>query len=166
MYLNVKLYSYSNLAFPFYPCTGLKFRKAPNRRIFAVPESDVAGPSIQSKCKRKRVEQLPPELYIEDALVPLTEKVETLVNDMNSIKGQLIQVFKVTKRAKIPPLLKQSINTTFQCNIYNRRIFVQWISMLSLMLILKSSTCRKRNYLVIRKGPLSSTLIFSLHMYP
>ena len=67
---------------------GLKFWKAPNRRIFAVQEDelvrDMAGSSTGSGQKRRRVESLPPKVYIDDALAPLTEKVETLVNDIAS----------------------------------------------------------------------------------
>ena len=97
----------------------MKFWKTPNRRIFAVPDSDLAGSSThnQLKRKRKRVESLPPELYMDEALVPLTDKVETLVSDVNIIKGQLALVFKVTKKSKIPLLLKQSMGTTFLCKI-------------------------------------------------
>ena len=75
----------------------MKFWKAPNRRIFAVPDSDLAGSSTHNQLKRKRkgVESLPPELYMDEALVPLTDKVETLVSDVNIIKGQLALVFKV-----------------------------------------------------------------------
>ena len=91
-------------------CTGLKFWKAPNRNIFAVEEDDlvraVAGPSTGSGWKRLRMEQLAPELYIDDALAPLTEKVEILVRDMDGIKDQLKEVFVVTKDTKVPLALK------------------------------------------------------------
>ena len=46
---------------------------------------------------------------MDEALVPLTDKVEPLVSDVNIIKGQLALVFKVTKKSKIPLLLKQSM---------------------------------------------------------
>ena len=102
-------------------CIGLKFWKAPNRKIFAVEEDDlvrdVAGPSTGSARKRRRMEQLAPELYIDDALAPLTEKVEMLVRDMDGIKGQLKEVFVVTKDTKVPLALKRSINATFACKI-------------------------------------------------
>ena len=54
---------------------------------------------------------------MDEALVPLTDKVETLVSDVNIIKGQLELVFKVTKKSKIPLLLKQSMDATFLCKI-------------------------------------------------
>ena len=78
---------------------GLKFWKAPNRKIVAVQEDelvqDVAGPSTGSGQKQRRVE---PDLYIDDASVPLIENFETLVSDTDRIKSHLRQVFAVTKK--------------------------------------------------------------------
>lgn len=54
---------------------------------------------------------------MDKALVPLTEKVESLVYDMDTIKGQLKLVFQMTKDTKIPLPLKESIFLTFQCKI-------------------------------------------------
>jgi len=86
-----------------YLCTGLKFWKASIRKIFVIPEEELAGPSSR---KRRRVDPLPSEL--DEALVPLTEKVESLVYDMDTIKGQLKLVFQMTEDTKIPLPLKES----------------------------------------------------------
>lgn len=61
------------------------------------------------------MDPLPSEL--DEALVPLTEKVESLVYDMDTIKGQLKLVFQMTKDTKIPLPLKESIFLAFQCKI-------------------------------------------------
>lgn len=105
---------------PFF--IGLKFWKAPNRKVFAVQEEELvrestALPSTSSGRKRRRVDYSPSELCVDEALVPLTEKVDTLVSDIDTIKGQLQQVFKVTKCTEVPLSLKQSIHSTFQCKI-------------------------------------------------
>ena len=102
-----------------YNFIGLKFWKAPNRRIFAVPEEDIvrgAGPSHNGR-KRLRTDDLPPDLYMEEALVPLTEKVDSVLNELGSLQVQLKEVFKVTKNSNIPLAMKKSIETTFQCKI-------------------------------------------------
>ena len=69
-----------------YNFIGLKFWKAPNRRILAVPEEDIvqgAGPSHNGR-KRVRTDDLPPDLYMEEALVPLTENVDSVLNELGS----------------------------------------------------------------------------------
>ena len=92
-----------------------------NHKIFAIEEDDlvrgVAGPSTGSAWKRRRTEQLAPELYIDNVLAPLTEKVEMLVRDMDGIKDQLNEVFAVTKETKVSLALKRSINATFAWKI-------------------------------------------------
>ena len=127
-------YSISNYLFDisfktsWFTCAflGLKFWKAPNRKIFAVPEEDHlltwgSGSSSHNLHihgrKRLRSEDLPPKMYIDDALVPLTEKVDLLKNNIEDIKDQLKEVFKVTKHSMVPLSMKRSFEMTFQCKI-------------------------------------------------
>ena len=82
-----------------YNFIGLKFWKAPNSRIFAVPEEDIvreAGPP-HNGWKHIRTDDLPPDLYMEEALVPLTENIDSVLNELGSLQVQLKEFFKVKK---------------------------------------------------------------------
>ena len=60
--------------------TSLIFWKAPNRKIISYLQD--YSPAVD---ENHGVEDLPPELYINDALLPHTDKIESLISNMNSI---------------------------------------------------------------------------------
>ena len=74
--------------------------------MFAVPDSDLAGSLTHNQLKRKRkgVESLLRELCMDEALVPLTDKVEAIEKQatessyIDYISFELFQSFHVQKQ--------------------------------------------------------------------
>ena len=100
-----------------YNFIGLKFWKAPNRSIFAVPDEGIVQEACPSYNGRKRLTCLQIYTCMEKALVALTDEVDSVLNELGSLQAQLKEVLKVTKNSNILLAIKQSIKTTFHCKI-------------------------------------------------
>ena len=102
---------------------GLKFWKAPNRKLFSVPSEELmigAGPSRGKKRCRSSTstaENLYSTYDIDEVIAPLSEKIETIVVELDDIRFQMKDAFKLTKKSNIPVGLHKSIIEAFQCKI-------------------------------------------------
>lgn len=93
------------------------FWKVPNRKVFAVDEHDItrgSGPSGKVNRKRRHMHDA------EDINPDVQEKMSIISTDLEEIKSQLKDVFRLTMDSNVPislnELLKRHLNAGFVIN--------------------------------------------------
>ena len=98
--------------------TGLAFWKNPRRKIYAVLKTD----SLKGKAGRCH-SQISAESESDDDFQPrrkknlIEDKLNTLIDEVNSLKENVSDVMQLSKESKIPLGLKRIVRDSFKCKI-------------------------------------------------